>query len=86
MASTCFNIHLRPTVAIKNCLPVDLICCGQNIATEILVKAGETIQLPNANPGNSYVVIRVRTFLLALKFSIHFKFTQPMYFLFYILI
>lgn len=59
MASTCFNIHLRPTIVVKNCLPVEIICCGQNIVAEILVKPGETIQLPNVNPGKSYVVIRV---------------------------
>lgn len=59
MASTCFNIHLRPTVVVKNCLPIEIICCGQNIVAEITVKPGETLQLPNVNPGSSYVVIRV---------------------------
>lgn len=66
MASTCFNIHLRPSVAVKNCLPVDIICCGQNIVNEILLKPGESVQLPNVNPGYSYVVIRV------IRFSLYF--------------
>lgn len=59
MASTCYNIHLYPAFILKNCLPVDIICCGQSIEGEITVKVGDTLQLPNIDPGKSYIVIRV---------------------------
>lgn len=59
MASTCYNIHLYPAVILKNCLPVEIICCVQNIVEEQLVKPGEVLQMPNVDPGQSRVVIRV---------------------------
>ncbi|KAL1140360.1 hypothetical protein AAG570_000292 [Ranatra chinensis] len=60
MSSTCYNIHIRPTVILKNLLPVDIICCIQGIAADKLVKSGEHIQVPTAEPGSSSIVIRVR--------------------------
>lgn len=61
MASTSYNIHLYSPVTLKNCLPVDIICCGQYIVGEVLIKPGDSFQLPNVDPGIAYVVIRVRT-------------------------
>lgn len=59
MPSTCYNIHLRPAVILKNFLPVDLICCIQGIPTEKKIKAGESIQIPTAEPGSTVIVLRV---------------------------
>lgn len=59
MASTCYNIHLHPAVILKNCLPVKIICCVQNITDEKLVQPGETLQMPNVDPGTTKIVIRV---------------------------
>jgi vacuolar protein sorting-associated protein 13A/C len=59
MSSTCYNIHLRPAVILKNFLPVDLICCVQGIPTEKKIKAGESMQMPTAEPGSTVIVLRV---------------------------
>lgn len=59
MLSTCYNIHLRPAVIFKNCLPIDIVCCIENTTTEILVEPGKTLLLPNVEPGKSAMVIRV---------------------------
>ncbi|XP_069674534.1 intermembrane lipid transfer protein Vps13 isoform X2 [Periplaneta americana] len=63
MSSTCYNIHLRPAVILKNFLPVDLICCIQGIPTEKKIKAGESIQMPTAEPGNTVIVLRIVDYL-----------------------
>lgn len=68
MASTCYNIHLRPTVILKNFLPVEIVCCLQGVATEITLAPGDHIQIPTAEPGLSTVVIRVCVKLLVLFF------------------
>lgn len=63
MASTCYNIHLRPTVVLKNFLPVEIVCCLQGVATEITLKPGDHIQIPTAEPGMSTVVVRIPDYL-----------------------
>lgn len=63
MSSTCYNIHLRPAVILKNYLPVDLICCIQGIPTEKKIKAGESIQMPTAEPGSTVIVLRIVDYL-----------------------
>lgn len=59
MASTCYNIHLRPAVTFKNCLPIPVICLSQGIVDECVVNPGEHLNLPTVNPGFSYMIIRV---------------------------
>ena len=59
MSSTCYNIHLRPAVILKNFLPVDLICYIHGIPTEKKIKAGESIQMPTAVPGSTVIVLKV---------------------------
>ena len=59
MLSTCYNIHLRPAVILKNFLPLELICCVQGIPTQKTIKAGESMQMPTAEPGNTVIVLRV---------------------------
>ncbi|XP_021940255.1 vacuolar protein sorting-associated protein 13 isoform X3 [Zootermopsis nevadensis] len=63
MSSTCYNIHLRPAVILKNFLPVELVCCIQGIPTEKKIKAGESIQMPTAEPGNTVIVLRIVDYL-----------------------
>lgn len=59
MASTCYNIHLRPAVIFKNCLPVQVVCCIEEIVEEIVVEPGDMLQLPNVDPGSTAMVLRV---------------------------
>lgn len=59
MASTCYNVHLRPAVILKNFLPVDLMCQLQGAPDEKPLKAGERMQIPTAEPGNFTVVLKV---------------------------
>ncbi|CAG9772493.1 unnamed protein product [Ceutorhynchus assimilis] len=63
MASTCYNIHLRPAAIFKNFLPLPIIVCVDELAEEIEVKAGDTLQLPNVDPGKSVIVIRLPEYL-----------------------
>ncbi|XP_050293110.1 intermembrane lipid transfer protein Vps13 isoform X2 [Anthonomus grandis grandis] len=63
MASTCYNIHLRPAAIFKNFLPLKTIVCVDELAEEIEVEAGGTLQLPNVNPGKSVLVIRLPEYL-----------------------
>ncbi|XP_063230011.1 intermembrane lipid transfer protein Vps13 isoform X2 [Bacillus rossius redtenbacheri] len=63
MASTCYNIRLRPAVVLKNCLPVELVCCVQGVATERHVGAGGSMQMPTAEPGRTTVVLRIPDYL-----------------------
>lgn len=62
MASTCYNIHVRPTVIFKNVLPVKIICCIQGVFAEHLLNPGAQIQVPTAEPGSSSLVVRVSLF------------------------
>lgn len=63
MSSTCYNIDLRPSVSLKNCLPIPIVCCIENVVAEIRLTAGDTAQLPNVNPGQSAIVIRLENYL-----------------------
>ncbi|KAH1006005.1 hypothetical protein HUJ04_006891 [Dendroctonus ponderosae] len=63
MASTCYNIHLRPAAIFKNFLPLTIIVCVDELAEEIEVKAGDTLQLPNVDPGKSVIVVRLPEYL-----------------------
>ncbi|XP_018574731.1 vacuolar protein sorting-associated protein 13 isoform X2 [Anoplophora glabripennis] len=63
MTSTCYNIHLRPSVIFKNFLPIDVVCCVDEQADEFEVKAGDTLQLPNIDPGRNVLVIRLPEYL-----------------------
>uniref|UniRef100_A0A224XG50 Putative vacuolar protein n=1 Tax=Panstrongylus lignarius TaxID=156445 RepID=A0A224XG50_9HEMI len=63
MSSTCYNIHVRPTVIFKNLLPVKIICCVQGVFAEHAVKPGAYIQVPTAEPGSSSIVVRIPDYL-----------------------
>lgn len=63
MASTCYNIHLRPAIILKNFLPVDVIVCTQGIVGDSELKSGKRMQIPTAEPGSTSLVIRVIIFI-----------------------
>lgn len=60
MASTCYNIHLRPAVLLKNFLPIEIIVCLANTARETQLDPGHRTQVATAEPGSSTIIIRVR--------------------------
>lgn len=76
MASTCYNISLRPAVVLKNCLPVQIVCCVQSIVEQKLLEPGEVLQMPNVDPGQSTIVIRVCKLVL-IKLLIYILDTLP---------
>jgi vacuolar protein sorting-associated protein 13A/C len=63
MSSTCYNIRLRPAVVFKNSLPINVVCCVENMIAEITVEPGKTLLLPNVEPGKSCLVIRLPAYL-----------------------
>uniref|UniRef100_A0A1B6F8B5 Vacuolar protein sorting-associated protein 13 n=1 Tax=Cuerna arida TaxID=1464854 RepID=A0A1B6F8B5_9HEMI len=63
MSSSCYNIHLRPTVTLKNFLPVDIEVCTQGIIKESHVPSGEMLQIPTAEPGTTTIGIRIKSYL-----------------------
>ncbi|XP_031336343.1 vacuolar protein sorting-associated protein 13 isoform X2 [Photinus pyralis] len=63
MASTCYNIHLHPAVTFRNCLPIKIICSIQNLVEEKVVEPGESLHMPNVNPGCSRIIVRLPDYL-----------------------
>lgn len=60
MASTIYNVHLYPSVYLKNFLPIDVIICLPGIARESLLEAGASLQLPTVDPIKSNIIIKVK--------------------------
>ncbi|XP_017782476.1 PREDICTED: vacuolar protein sorting-associated protein 13C isoform X2 [Nicrophorus vespilloides] len=63
MVSTVYNIFLRPAVIFKNCLPIDIELCVQNVVGDHLIKPGDILEIPNVEPGKTYIVIRLPLYL-----------------------
>ncbi|XP_049842368.1 LOW QUALITY PROTEIN: intermembrane lipid transfer protein Vps13-like [Schistocerca gregaria] len=63
VASSCYNIYLRPAVMLKNLLPVDIICCLAGTAKETRLKPGHRAQVATAEPGSSVIIIRIPEYL-----------------------
>lgn len=63
MASTIYNVHLYPSVYLKNFLPIDIIVCLPGVAQEKLLEAGTSYQIPTIDPGKSFIVIKVVKYL-----------------------
>lgn len=59
MSSTIYNIHLYPSVYLKNFLPIDIIIVLPGTAEQTLLKASTILQLPTIDPNQSNIVIRV---------------------------
>lgn len=75
VASTAYSIRLRPTLILKNFLPVDVICCLQGVATEYVLRPGQNIDVCTAEPDHSTVVLRVsvRDIDLCFVFCYYYK-------------
>ncbi|CAD6244856.1 GSCOCG00013505001-RA-CDS [Cotesia congregata] len=69
MSSTIYNIHLYPSVYLKNFLPIDIVIILPGMVEEKVVKASTTIQLPTVDSNNSNIIIK----LISLKRSIVHK-------------
>lgn len=63
VASSCYNIYLRPAVMLKNLLPVDIVCCLAGTAKETQLKPGHRAQVATAEPGTSVIIIRIPDYL-----------------------
>ncbi|GLH16637.1 Vacuolar protein sorting-associated protein 13A [Gryllus bimaculatus] len=63
MLSTCYNIHLRPTVIFKNHLPVQIVVCLANTSVESKLGTGQRLQLPTAEPGKCSLIVRIPEYL-----------------------
>lgn len=59
MASTIYNVHLYPSVYLKNFLPIDIIVCLPGAVQEKLLEAGASYQIPTIDPGKSSIIIKV---------------------------
>lgn len=59
MASTIYNVHLYPSIYLKNFLPIDIIICLPENTQERRVEASTTLQIPTVDPNNSSIVIKV---------------------------
>ncbi|XP_023289292.1 vacuolar protein sorting-associated protein 13 isoform X2 [Orussus abietinus] len=63
MASTIYNIHLYPSVYLKNFLPIDIVICLPGITEEQVLKASTTLQIPTIDPGRSSIIIKLPQYL-----------------------
>ncbi|KZC12683.1 Vacuolar protein sorting-associated protein 13A, partial [Dufourea novaeangliae] len=63
MASTIYNVHLYPSVYLKNFLPIDIIVSMPGIVQEKLLEAGTSYQIPTIDPDKSYIIIKLPNYL-----------------------
>nr|XP_012230348.1 PREDICTED: vacuolar protein sorting-associated protein 13C isoform X2 [Linepithema humile] len=63
MASTIYNVHLYPSLYLKNFLPIDIIICLPGVAQENLLEASASLQLPTIDPAKSSIVIKLPNYL-----------------------
>ncbi|XP_046738037.1 vacuolar protein sorting-associated protein 13 isoform X1 [Diprion similis] len=63
MSSTSYNIHLYPSVYLKNFLPIDIVISLPGIMDEKLVEASKILQIPTIEPGRSSIVIKLPQYL-----------------------
>nr|XP_012140992.1 PREDICTED: vacuolar protein sorting-associated protein 13C isoform X2 [Megachile rotundata] len=63
MASTIYNVHLYPSVYLKNFLPIDIIICLPGAVQEKLLEAGTSYQIPTIDPGKSSIIIKLPNYL-----------------------
>jgi len=59
MASTIYNVHLYPSLYLKNFLPIDIIICLPGVSQENLLEASASLQLPTIDPAKSSIIIKV---------------------------
>ncbi|XP_072763012.1 intermembrane lipid transfer protein Vps13 isoform X2 [Anoplolepis gracilipes] len=63
MASTIYNVHLYPSVYLKNFLPIDIIICLPGTVQESLLEASASLQLPTIDPVKSSIIIKLPNYL-----------------------
>ncbi|XP_039312283.1 vacuolar protein sorting-associated protein 13 isoform X2 [Solenopsis invicta] len=63
MASTVYNVHLYPSVYLKNFLPIDIIICLPGTGQESLLEASASLQLPTIDPAKSNIIIKLPNYL-----------------------
>ncbi|KAI4489144.1 hypothetical protein M0804_004642 [Polistes exclamans] len=63
MASTIYNVHLYPSVYLKNFLPIDIIICLPGIIEEKLLEASATLQIPTIDYTKSNIIIKLPNYL-----------------------
>ncbi|XP_012537324.1 vacuolar protein sorting-associated protein 13 isoform X2 [Monomorium pharaonis] len=63
MASTVYNVHLYPSVYLKNFLPIDIIICLPGTTQESLLEASASLQLPTIDPAKSSIIIKLPNYL-----------------------
>ncbi|KAL0119958.1 hypothetical protein PUN28_007968 [Cardiocondyla obscurior] len=63
MASTIYNVHLYPSVYLKNFLPIDIIIRLPGSAQENLLEASASLQLPTIDPAKSNIIIKLPNYL-----------------------
>lgn len=59
LLSTCYEIHLRPTVILHNSLPVALHLTTYGTSTRFEILPGASCNLSTIEPGSSSVVMKV---------------------------
>lgn len=62
MASTIYNVHLYPSIYLKNFLPINIIINLPGSVQEKLLEAGTSYQIPTIDPGKSCIIIKVSKF------------------------
>ncbi|XP_018341629.1 PREDICTED: vacuolar protein sorting-associated protein 13C isoform X1 [Trachymyrmex septentrionalis] len=63
MASTVYNVHLYPSVYLKNFLPIDIIICLPGTVQENLLEASASMQLPTIDLTKSSIIIKLPNYL-----------------------
>ncbi|XP_059483152.1 intermembrane lipid transfer protein Vps13 isoform X2 [Neocloeon triangulifer] len=63
MHSCIFNITLKPTVVLKNLLPIFLVYASEKGGKELEVQPGGSIHLPTVEPGNAQMCLRLDDYL-----------------------
>ena len=59
LASSCYEIHLRPTVILHNSLPIPIFITTYGTTSEVRVMPGESRILSTVEPGACFVIMKV---------------------------
>ncbi|XP_071444778.1 intermembrane lipid transfer protein Vps13 isoform X2 [Hetaerina americana] len=63
LASICHRVYLRPTVILRNLLPIDVTITQHGVFGDHNLKAGEDLNLPSACPGACSLVVKISDYL-----------------------
>lgn len=59
LVSSCYEIHLRPTVILHNSLPLPLYVLTCGTVNEVEVPPGGSRSLSSVEPGSCFIVLKV---------------------------